>query len=157
MNTQNTYIHITIRTVLLPGDYVVYSAMLPWASGSYRLDSLAWSSVAELEPIVKGKPHLFLGSSEAETAHPVTDMMREEFDEFPPMMTHVQKPSKEWRAQIAQHMAEGQADYAVLIWLGFNEYPKANKGIFKKKVVLGTGYEPEIRFLSAEDKPVEVL
>jgi hypothetical protein len=29
--------------------------------------------------------------------------------------------------------------------------------LFKKKVVLGTGYEPEIRFLSAEDKPVEVL
>lgn len=46
-----------------------------------------------------------------------------------------------------------------MLWikLGFSEYPKAAKGVFGKKVVLGTGYEEGIKFLSAEDKPVEVL
>jgi len=43
------------------------------------------------------------------------------------------------------------------IKLGFSEYPKADKGAFGQKVVLGTGYEEGIKFLSAEDKPVEVL
>lgn len=122
------------------------------------LDSLAWSAVTELESIPgDGSPYLFVGSSEAETAPPGAEMMREEFDKFPPMMTFVQKPSKAWSSALKQKIAEQQADYMVLIWLGFNEYPKANKGLFKKKVVLGTDYEPEIRFLSAEDKPVEVL
>jgi len=53
-----------------------------------------------------------------------------------------------------------QADagaYALWLTVGFAEYPKADKGMFGKKVVLGTNYERPIRFLSAEDKPVEVL
>lgn len=122
------------------------------------LDSLAWASAIDIGPVpAKGNPYVFVGSSEAETAPPGAEMMREEFDKFPPMMLYVQKPSKEWTRLLLRTMSYTEADYAMLIWLGFNEYPKANKGLFKKKVVLGTGYEPEIRFLSAEDKPVEVL
>ena len=39
----------------------------------------------------------------------------------------------------------------------FDEFPKAAKSLFRKKVVLGTDYEVGLHFLTAIDKPVEVL
>lgn len=105
----------------------------------------------------KGSPYLFVGSSEGETAPPGSEMMREEHHKFPPMIIALKKPSKDWKTQLEQQLAQNGSEYLLAIWIGFTEYPKANKGLFKKKVVLGTNYEPEIRFLSAEDKPVEVL
>lgn len=122
------------------------------------LDSLSWSA-----PLVtgqfpkKGAPYLFVGSSESVIAPPSAEMLREEFDKFPPMALHVDKPDKNWKGVLNQQMTTQNTDYALIFWIGFNEYPKANKGLFKKKVVLGTDYEPEIRFLSAELEPVEVL
>ncbi len=130
------------------------------AAMNQYLDSLQWSPVIEsgqLSAINKGAPYLFVGSAESEIAPPSADMLREEFDKFPPMVMHVDKPSKEWKSLLAEQLDQTGSEYALALWIGFNEYPKANKGVFKKKVVLGTGYEPEIRFLSAEDKPVEVL
>lgn len=121
------------------------------------LDSLAWTNALSVELPAKGAPWLFVGSSEAETAPGSTMMMRDEDDLYPPMAMHLQKPSKEWKKAFASAMAQQQAEYALVIWVGLTEYPKANKGLFKKKVVLGTDYEHEIRFLSAVDKPVEVL
>lgn len=105
----------------------------------------------------KGSPYVFVGSSEAETAPPGSEMMREEHHKFPPMVIYMKKPSKEWKRQLEQALRNNNANCLLVIWVGFSEYPKANKGLFKKKVVLGTEYEREIRFLSAEDKPVEVL
>lgn len=84
-------------------------------------------------------------------------MMREDHDEYPPMALYLEKPPKAWRQSFSQQMVEQEADFALLLWIGLTEYPKADKGLFKKKVVLGTDYEHEIRFLSAVDKPVEVL
>lgn len=121
------------------------------------LDSLNWSQPLSANPPQKGAPYLFVGSSEAESAPPVTMMMRENHDLYPPMAMYLEKPSKAWRKTISQNMSRQKGEYALLIWIGLTEYPKANKGVFKKKVVLGTGYEHEIRFLSAVDKPVEVL
>lgn len=121
------------------------------------LDSLAWSEPIAVAVQNNGLPWLFVGSSEAETAPPATMMMRDEHDEYPPMALYLDKPTREWRQSFTGMMNEEQADYAILLWLGLTEYPKADKGLFKKKVVLGTGYEREIRFLSAVDKPVEVL
>lgn len=122
------------------------------------LDSLSWSA-----PLVtnqfskKGAPYLFVGSSESVIAPQSAEMLREDFDKFPPMALHVDKPDKNWKGVLNQQMTTQNADFALIFWIGFNEYPKANKGLFKKKVVLGTDYEPEIRFLSAELEPVEVL
>ncbi len=121
------------------------------------LDSLAWSQPLTGSVPEKGLPWLFVGSSEAETAPPVTMMMREDHDEYPPMALYLEKPSKAWKQSFAQQMTEQDADFALLMWIGLTEYPKADKGLFKKKVILGTDYEHEIRFLSAVDKPVEVL
>lgn len=121
------------------------------------LNSLAWSEPTTFSLATRGLPYLFVGSSEAETAPPVTMMMREDHDEYPPMALYLEKPSKAWRQSFSEQMAEQDADFALLLWVGLTEYPKADKGLFKKKVVLGTDYEHEIRFLSAIDKPVEVL
>lgn len=122
-----------------------------------HMDSLGFTSKMLSEIPDKGAPYLFVGSSEAETAPPVTAMMRDEYDKYPPMSMYLEKGSKDWRQKYSELMKQHQGDYALLVWVGLTEYPKANKGTFKKKVVLGTGYEREIRFLSAEDKPVEVL
>lgn len=121
------------------------------------LDSLAWSQPMTGQLSEKGLPWLFVGSSEAETAPPVTITMRQDHDVYPPMALYLEKPSKSWKQSFSQQMAEQDADFALLMWIGLTEYPKADIGLFKKKVVLGTGYEHEIRFLSAMDKPVEVL
>ena len=122
------------------------------------LDSLSWSTVMSMGDFpTKGAPYLFVGSSESVVAPSSAEMLREEFDKFPPMALHVDKPSKQWKETLLQKMEDSGIDHALIFWIGFNEYPKANKGVFKKKVVLGTDYEPEIRFLSAELEPVEVL
>jgi hypothetical protein len=54
-------------------------------------------------------------------------------------------------------LAREGARYAVVVSLGVSQYPKGREGVFGKKVVLGTGHEEPIRFLTAEDKPLEVL
>ncbi len=122
------------------------------------LDSLSWSPRLSPEGLPgKGAPSLFVGSSESVIAPPSAEMLREEFDKFPPMAMHVDKAGKEWKTALEQQMNEAGTEYVLAFWIGFNEYPKANKGLFKKKVMLGTDYEPEIRFLSGELEPVEVL
>lgn len=122
------------------------------------LDSLQWSSRIDASALPKkGAPYVYVGSSEGETAPPGAEMQREEFDKYPPMIIYIQKPSKEWKASLAQLLEREAKEYLLFISIGFCEYPKADKGFFEKKVVLGTGYEEGIKFFSAEDKPVEVL
>lgn len=122
------------------------------------LDSLGWGKHLAGEALAeKGAPYVYVGSAQGEGAPPEAAMQRLEHDKYPPMVIHILNPSKAWRAALGAAMQAQQVEYVLLLKLGFSEYPKANKGMFGKKVVLGTGYEEGIRFLSAEDKPVEVL
>lgn len=122
------------------------------------LDSLRWSTPFDSSVLPEnGAPYVYVGSSEAETAPPGAETQRNDTDKYPPMIIYSQKPSKEWKSAIAQLLEEETKEYLLFINVGFSEYPKADKGIFEKKVVLGTGYEEGIKFFSAEDKPVEVL
>lgn len=122
------------------------------------LDSLGMGKRLAGEPLPqKGAPYVYVGSSEGEGAPPEAEMQRNEHDKFPPMVIHILNASSDWRTALREAMQTSQTEYVVLLKLGFSEYPKANKGVFGKKVVLGTGYEEGIKFLSAEDKPVEVL
>lgn len=121
-------------------------------------DSLGWSKRLAGEALAeKGAPYVYVGSAEGEGAPPEAAMQRNEPDKYPPMVIHLLKPSETWRAALGAAVQTNQVEYVLIIKLGFSEYPKANKGVFGKKVVLGTGYEEDIKFLSAEDKPVEVL
>ncbi len=122
------------------------------------IDSLGWIVAWNgREFSDRGMPFVFVGSAEADAAPPPASMHRTESDKYPPVVLHLDKPSKKWRDDFSKQFSETDGNYFLMIWIGFSEYPKADKGIFKKKVVLGTGYEREIRFLSAIDKPVEVL
>ena len=125
---------------------------------NHYLDSLAWSHPLQVTSMPeKGSPYVFVGSSEALTAPPGGEMMREEHQRFSPMIIYLKKPSKSWRAELEKALEEMDFHLALAIRVGFVEYPKTSKGLFEKKVILGTDYERGIRFLSAEDEPVEVL
>jgi hypothetical protein len=78
-------------------------------------------------------------------------------DRFAPMVMHLRKPSAAWSAAVAERMALEGSGYAVLVSLTISQYPKGRSGMFAKNVVLGTGHEEPVKFLTAEDKLLEVL
>ncbi len=122
------------------------------------LDSLGWSKPLAGEALPEqGAPYVYVGSAEGEAAPPAAARQRQEHDKYPPMVIDIQNPSAAWRAQLPAVAGGQQVDYVLWLKLGFSEYPKSDKGMFGKKVVLGTGYEESVKFLSAEDKPLEVL
>lgn len=122
------------------------------------LDSLGWSTRLDASGfMISGAPYVYVGSAEGEDAPPEAAMQRNESDKYPPMVIHIQKPSKEWKSALGQRLGEAGGEYLLFVNLSFSQYPKADRGVFGKKVVLGTKYEEGIKFLSAEDKPVEVL
>lgn len=73
------------------------------------------------------------------------------------MIVHFAKPATGWKAAAAELAASEGAARIVVTQLDFVQYPKADKSFFGKKVVLGTHHEKDVRFLSALDKPIEVL
>jgi len=135
------------------------SALLPLLdSMNAFLARLDWTGHAgDVALPLPGAPKVFVGSAEAEAAPAAAAEERAEHDKYPPMVIHVERASADWRAQLAPWLRAHDAERVILIRLGLTEYPKADRGFFGKKVVLGTGYEEPIRFLSAEDVPVEVL
>ncbi|RQW07701.1 MAG: hypothetical protein EH225_01235, partial [Calditrichaeota bacterium] len=105
----------------------------------------------------QGAPSMYVGSSEGENAPPGAETLRQEHDKYPPMMIYVEKPSKEWKQAFIPALQNAGGQFLLILNLSFDQYPKADRGLFQKKVVLGTEYEENINFFSAEDKPVEVL
>ena len=104
-----------------------------------------------------GQPSVYLGSSEGEYAPPQAEDLRMEYEKYPPMVIHLDKANEQWRSMAADLLAAENAGGLLVLNLSFSQYPKADKGAFGKKVVLGTNNEQPVRFLSAEPKPVEVL
>jgi hypothetical protein len=104
-----------------------------------------------------GAPHLYVGSATGEFAPPEGEQQVLPQDQFPPMVLHLQRPSPAWRLAIAELLAREGASHAVVVSLGVSQYPKGRRGVFDKQVTLGTGHVEPIRFLTAEDKLLEVL
>lgn len=104
-----------------------------------------------------GEPELYVGSLAGEFAPPGTGIEQESYEEHPPLIAHLMKPAEPWRAAVAELAAARGAARMVMINVSFTQFPKADSGFFGKKVVLGTHHEEKVRFLSAVDKPVEVL
>lgn len=114
-------------------------------------------SVAADAALPGGAPQLYVGSLEGEFAPSGTGIERQPHEEYPPMIAHLMKPAEPWRDAVAALAGARGATRVVLISVSFTQFPKADSGFFGKKVVLGTDHEEKIRFLSAVDKPVEVL
>ena len=104
-----------------------------------------------------GAPWVYVGSAAGEFAPAEAGDQVLPHDQFPPMVMHVRKPSAAWSQAMAALLAREGAPYAVVVTLAVSQYPKGREGVFGKKVVLGTGYEEKIEFLTAEDKLLEVL
>jgi hypothetical protein len=108
-------------------------------------------------PTAAGPPRVYVGSAESEYAPLEAAAQRVPSDRFAPMVLHLQRPSSEWRQQVAALAGAKGAQHAIAIQLGVSQYMKGYSGVFRKEVALGTGYRQPVKFLTAEDKPVEVL
>lgn len=104
-----------------------------------------------------GAPLIYVGSVDGDYAPAGTGIEQQDHAEYPPMILNTTKPSADWTSALTALAHANGARRVLIVQLAFAQYPKADKGFFGKKVVLGTGYEEDIRFLSAIDKPVEVL
>jgi hypothetical protein len=104
-----------------------------------------------------GGPTVYLGMLDGETAPEGTGIEREYYEEYSPMILHSLKPGAEWRAAAATLAAQHDAARILFIQLAFTQFPKADRGFWGKKVVLGTDYEVPVRFFSAVDGPIEVV
>ncbi|MEQ9003495.1 MAG: hypothetical protein RIE74_08010 [Pseudomonadales bacterium] len=122
--------------------------------------ALAGHACCDFQPTpvpAQGAPSLYVGSVDGEHAPAGTGIEQEDHEEYPPLIAHMLKPTPAWQTQIAELAAAHGAARVVRIQVSFTQFPKADKGFFGKKVVLGTHHEQDIRLLSAVDKPVEVL
>jgi len=122
-----------------------------------HLATLEWARPHDIELPEDGAPQVYVGSADGEHAPAAAAMEMDGLDERAPMIIHLQFPSKAWRQAAGTVLADQGAQGAVVLTLGFSEFPKSYKGTFRKRVVLGTGYETDIRFLSPELEPVHVL
>jgi hypothetical protein len=108
-------------------------------------------------PAAPQPPRVFVGSAESEYAPAGAGDQRLPGDRFSPMVLHLERPGSEWARQAGALAAGAGAPYVIAIQLGVSQYMKGYSGIFTKEVALGTGYRQPVKFLTAEDKPVEVL
>jgi hypothetical protein len=102
-------------------------------------------------------PKLYVGSLDGEHAPTGTGIEHASHEEYAPMIVHLEKPGPAWKSAMARLADQVGADRIVVPRLSFTQFPKADRGLFGKKVVLGTNYEVDTRLLSAVDKPVEVI
>lgn len=105
----------------------------------------------------QGAPRLYLGVADGELAPPEAEAQRVPGDRFAPMVLHLDRPSAAWRDAARRAAAEAGAPYTVQIQLGISQYAKGRRGLVRKEVWLGSGHRRPIPFLTAEDRPVEVL
>jgi len=122
---------------------------------NHYIRSLEWVQLLELDLPSRGLPAVYAGVSGGEYAPQGATTGID--DDPPPMILYAQKPSAAWRAELTSLLAEHQLQGAIVLAIGFSEFPKSYRTTFKKRVVLGTGYEADIGFLSAELEPVHVL
>jgi hypothetical protein len=122
-----------------------------------QLERNACCRYVAVASLPSGAPYVFVGSADSEFAPPEAQQQVLPHEPFAPIVMYVRKPSAAWSEAMAALLAREGATYAVVTWLGVSQYPKGREGAFGKKVVLGTGHEEPIRFLTAEDKLLEVL
>lgn len=104
-----------------------------------------------------GWPAIYVGSLAGDLAPAGSGIERQSYEEYPPMILHTTRPSDDWAAAVSAIARQAGAEYVLVVQLAFAQYPKSDRGYFGKKVVLGSGYEQDVRVPGAVDKPIEVL
>lgn len=105
----------------------------------------------------EGAPRVYVGSAVGDLAPPDAEEMQAPGERFPPMVLYLEKPSKDWQRAASNLASDRGLDYLMLINVSVSQYPKGRSGVFKKNVLLGTGHERPVKFITAEDKLLEVL
>jgi hypothetical protein len=121
------------------------------------LQGMACCRLVAAPALPAGAPWVYVGSAAGEFAPAEAQQQVFPHDRFPPMVMHVRQPSAAWSRVMAALLAREGARHAVVVTLAVTQFPKGREGVFGKKVVLGSGYEAQVEFLTAEDKPLEVL
>ena len=140
-----------------PAGRVAAFEPLQLAIDAYLDDRACCGRFAAGQLPAQGGPYLYLGSAEADGTPDPAAIERLLGAEYPAMVLYLEKPSAAWRAQLAATLDRAGAKHLVWLQIGIAEYPKSDRGAFGKQVHLGTGYAEPIAFLSAVDKPVEVV
>jgi len=104
-----------------------------------------------------GAPHVYVGIATGELAPPEGREQLLPTDRSPPMILHLREPAAAWSQAMAELLAREDFRYAVVPMLTVSQFPKGRAGAFGKNVVLGTGHEQHVRFLTGENVPLEVL
>jgi hypothetical protein len=157
--------------------------VMPVAPGERLAESLMYGSrLAEFQPLVQalqdrlavhygccrllpsaglpaqGAPRLYVGSALGDDAplEAESQVFPQDFP-FAPMVLHLDRPRDPWREAVRELAAREGASQVLLVTVDVAQYPKSRAGFLGKKIVLGTDHEQRIRFLTAEDKPMEVL
>ena len=130
--------------------------LLDALNAALRADTCCRYAATQSLP-ARGGPAVYLGMLDGEFAPAGTGIEQEDHDEYSPLILHSLKPDAEWRAAAAALAAQHDAARVLFIQLAFTQFPKADRGFFGKKVVLGTDYEVPVRFFSAVDGPIEVI
>jgi hypothetical protein len=102
-------------------------------------------------------PRVYVGTSDGELAPMEAESQRLSTDRFPPMVLHLERPGPQWRVSAAEVASTAGTPYVISAQLGISQYGKGYRGVWRKEVKLGTGYFLPVKFLSADDKPVDVL
>jgi|AntRauTorckE6833_2_1112554.scaffolds.fasta_scaffold00220_3 hypothetical protein len=111
----------------------------------------------------KGAPSVYVGSGNGNNAPygiNIPEEERETWEEedvYPPMVIFLKNSAKNWAAEAATTLESQNADYLLHIWVSFAEYSRADKGLVRRQVYIGTNYARETKFLRDDSKPVEVL
>jgi len=127
------------------------------AAMNARLQGMSCCRYVTGAALPPGAPWVYVGSADGEFAPAEAQEQVFAHDQSPPMVMHVRKPSLAWSQAMAALLAREGARYAVVVSLGVSQYPKGRQGVFGKKVLLGTGHQEPVEFLTAEDKLLEVL
>lgn len=104
-----------------------------------------------------GLPRVFVGSAAGDLAPPDAMQSRSPLDVFPPMVLFVERPTRAWRAAARDSLSAAGLTQLLVIRVSVSQYPKQQRGFTRKAVLLGTGHEAPVKFLTAVDKPLEVL
>jgi len=144
------------RTVLLDAGgeaalQPLLAAMNTRLEKGQRCKPLAGTSLPE-----DGAPYLCAGSNNGESTSPAHNDDDDQHDQSR-MVLSIQPPSKEWRADLARVLQENAVQQLLIVRLGLADYPQSSKGIFGKRVILGTGHERPLKFVTPTDQQIPVL
>jgi len=143
----------TISAVLVPSQATAFAELT--AAMDARLAAMDCCIFTAAAPLSDdGAPLVYLGSAAGETAPPQADGFIEPWHKYPPVVLHLDYASESWRARVASQPA---APAYLWIRLALVDYPRADQGLFGKKVVLGEGHEVPQPFFRAELQPLQVL